>query len=153
MADDLIEGVTRTGRPGAKASAPKLLTTGGPDILILDDKNTLFRWRPSNSTGKGTLVRVKIKDSASWGDDVKDISTFVANFDAAFYKLYVVDPSEQNIMVLSPANDGSGYPVDPTPRLPTAAKKPSHDALSCPPAPLPARDAGSGPAKVPWGGH
>ena len=95
---------------GAKASAPKLLTTGGPDILILDDKNTLFRWRPSNSTGKGTLVRVKVKDSASWGDDVKDISTFVANFDAAFYKLYVVDPSEQNIMVLSPANDGSGYP-------------------------------------------
>ena len=104
---------------GTKASVPKLLTTGGPDILILDDKNTLFRWRPSNSTGKGTLVRVKVKDSASWGDDVKDISTFVANFDAAFYKLYVVDPSEQNIMVLSPANDGSGYPIRPTPRLPT----------------------------------
>ncbi len=104
---------------GAKASAPKLLTTGGPDVLILDDKNTLFRWRPSNSTGKGTLVRVKVKDSASWGDDVKDISTFVANFDAAFYKLYVVDPSEQNIMVLSPANDGSGFPQRPLPRLPT----------------------------------
>ena len=104
---------------GTKASAPKLLTTGGPDILILDDKNTLWRWRPSNSTGKGTLVRIKVKDSASWGDDVKDIATFVANFDAAFYKLYVVDPSEQNIMVLSPANDGSGYPVRPNPRLPT----------------------------------
>ena len=43
----------------------------------------------------------------------------MANFDAAFYKLYVVDPSEQNIMVLSPANDGSGYPVQPNPRLPT----------------------------------
>ncbi|HKF86179.1 MAG TPA: hypothetical protein VKB30_10370 [Candidatus Limnocylindrales bacterium] len=104
---------------GTKASAPKLLTIGGPDILVLDDKNTLWRWRPSNSSGKGTLVRVKVKDSASWGDDVKDISTFVANFDAAFYKLYVVDPSEQNIMVLSPANDGSGYPVRPNPRLPT----------------------------------
>jgi hypothetical protein len=50
---------------------------------------------------------------------VKDIATFVANFDAAFYKLYVVDPSEQNIMVLSPANDGSGYPEKPLPRLPT----------------------------------
>ena len=41
------------------------------------------------------------------------MSTFVANFDAAFYKLYLVDPSEQNIMVLSPANDGSGYPLKP----------------------------------------
>ena len=47
------------------------------------------------------------------------MSTFVANFDAAFYKLYIVDPSEQNIMVLSPANDGSGYPLKPIDRLPT----------------------------------
>jgi hypothetical protein len=86
---------------------------------VLDDKNALWRWRPSNTSGKGTLVKVKVKDSASWGDDITDISTFVANFDAAFYKLYVVDPSLQNIMVLSPANDGSGYPVRPNPRLPT----------------------------------
>lgn len=104
---------------GAKAAAPRFLTTGGPDVLVLDEKNNLWRWRPANSTGKGTLVRIKVKDSESWGDDVKDIATFVANFDAAFYKLYVVDPSEQNIMVLSPANDGSGYPVRPNPRLPT----------------------------------
>jgi hypothetical protein len=104
---------------GTKASAPRFLTTGGPDILVLDAKNNLWRWRPANSSGKGTLVKIKVKDSASWGDDIKDIATFVANFDAAFYKLYVVDPSQQNIMVLSPANDGSGYPVRPNPRLPT----------------------------------
>ena len=65
-------------------------------------------------------MRIPIKNSASWGDDVKDLSTFVANFDAAFYKLYVVDPSEQNIMVLStrpvtgPATHSAG-----TGRLPT----------------------------------
>jgi len=104
---------------GARAAAPRFLTTGGPDILALDAKNNLWRWRPANTTGKGTLVRIKVKDSSSWGDDIKDLATFVANFDAAFYKLYVVDPSEQNIMVLSPANDGSGYPVRPNPRLPT----------------------------------
>ncbi len=104
---------------GTRTADPKLLTTGALDVLILDAKNNLWRWRPSNSSGKGTLVRIKVKDSASWGDDVKDIATFVANFDASFYKLYVVDPSEQNIMVLSPANDGSGYPVKPNPRLPT----------------------------------
>jgi hypothetical protein len=110
---------TGTKASGVRAAAPKLLTTGGPDILVLDAKNNLWRWRPSNTTGKGTLVHIRVKDSASWGDDIKDIATFVANFDAAFYKLYVVDPSAQNIMVLSPANDGSGYPVKPNPRLPT----------------------------------
>ena len=105
---------------GARAAAPKLLTTGGTDVLVLDAKNNLWRWRPSNPSGsKGTLVRVKIKDSASWGDDVKDIATFVANFDAALYKIYVVDPSSQNINVQSPSSDGSGYLDKPDPRLPT----------------------------------
>ena len=119
--DQKAKAIVKSGTKasGAKASAPKLLTTGGPDILVLDDKNSLWRWRPSNTSGKGTLVKVKVKDSASWGDDITDLATFVANFDAAFYKLYVVDPSLQNIMVLSPANDGSGYPQRPLPRLPT----------------------------------
>jgi hypothetical protein len=110
---------TGTRASGVRAAAPKLLTTGGQDVVILDSKNNLFRWRPTNSSGKGTLVRIKVKDSASWGDDVSDLATFVANFDANFYKIYVVDPSEQNIMVFSPANDGSGYPQRANPRLPT----------------------------------
>jgi outer membrane protein assembly factor BamB len=104
---------------GTKVADPKLITTGGPDVLILDSKNVLWRWRPADAKGKGTLVRIKTADSSSWGNDILDIATFVANFDAAFYKLYVVDPSEQNILVLSPANDGSGYPSKPTRRLPT----------------------------------
>jgi hypothetical protein len=102
---------------GAKVADPAFLTTGGPDVLVLDSKNQLWRWRPVK--GKGTLVKIKVADSASWGNDIKAVDTFVANFDAAFYKLYVVDASEQNIMVLAPANDGSGYPVKPTGRLPT----------------------------------
>ncbi|HYO43476.1 MAG TPA: hypothetical protein VES19_09800 [Candidatus Limnocylindrales bacterium] len=104
---------------GTKLADPKIIATGGPDVLVLDTKNNLWRWRPVGTKGKGTLVRIKIADSSSWGDDVNVMSTFVANFDAAFYKLYIVDPSEQNIRVLSPANDGSGYPVAPIDRLPT----------------------------------
>ena len=104
---------------GTRVADPKLITAGGPDVLILDSKNTLWRWRPANNSGRGTLVRIPIKNSASWGDDVKDLSTFVANFDAAFYKLYVVDPSEQNIMVFDPSSDGSGYHSAGTGRLPT----------------------------------
>ncbi len=104
---------------GTKVADPKLLVIGGPDVLVLDTKNNLWRWRPTDNKGHGTLVKINIKDSASWGNDVNVMSTFVANFDAAFYKLYLVDPSQQNIMVLSPANDGSGYPLKPTGRLPT----------------------------------
>jgi hypothetical protein len=104
---------------GTRVGEPRFLTVGGPDVLVLDSKNALWRWRPANNSGRGTLVRIPIRNSASWGDDVKDLATFVANFDAAFYKLYVVDPSEQNIMVFDPANDGSGYPSRSTPRLPT----------------------------------
>jgi len=104
---------------GVRIADPGIIATGGPDVVILDDRNNLWRWRPVDTKGKGTLVRVRIGDSATWGNDIDVLSTFVANFDAAFYKLYIVDPSEQNIMVLSPANDGSGYPLKPVDRLPT----------------------------------
>ena len=110
-ADDKIAGV--------KVGIPRLITTGGPDVLVLDDKNQLWRWRPVDAKGNGTIVKIKVTGATSWGNDILDIATFVANFDAALYKLYVVDPSEQNIMVLSPANDGSGYPMKPSSRLPT----------------------------------
>lgn len=105
---------------GTKIAEPRFLTTGGPDVLILDAKNVLWRWRPANRSGRGTLVKIRVVNSASWGDDIRAISTFVANYSAALYKLYVVDPSAQNIMVLSPSSDGSGYPVRGTGRLPTA---------------------------------
>ena len=121
LAKKTATAVLKSGQRTAsgRVANPKFLTVGGPDVLVLDDKNQLWRWRPANNSGRGTLVRIPVKNSASWGSDVKDLSTFVANFDAAFYKLYVVDPSEQNIMVLDPANDGSGYPSKPTRRLPT----------------------------------
>ena len=104
---------------GGKVADPKVMTTGGPDVVFLDTKNNLWRWRPLPNKGKGTLARINVEDSAGWGDDIEVMSTFVANFDAALYKLYVVDPSEQNIMVVSPSSDGSGYQGKPTRRLPT----------------------------------
>jgi hypothetical protein len=104
---------------GTKVADPKFITTGGPDVLVLDSKNVLWRWRPANAKGKGTLSKINVEGSASWGNDILDFSTFVANFDAALYKLYIVDPSEQNIMVMSPRSDGSGYSGPPLPRLPT----------------------------------
>ncbi len=103
---------------GTKVADPKFLAIGGPDILVLDAKNQLWRWRPTNTSGKGSLARIRVTGAASWGSDIRAIATFVANFDAALYKLYLVDPSAQNIMVQEPASDGGGYPLAARPRLP-----------------------------------
>lgn len=105
---------------GTTVAAPRFLTTGARDVLVLDAKNVLWRWTPANAEGRGTLARVRVLDSASWGDDVRAIATFVANFDAGLYKLYVVDPSEQQIQVHSPNRDGGGFSSPPTGRLPAA---------------------------------
>ena len=95
---------------GTKVGVPRYLAVGGPDLLMLDDKNILWRWRPTDDTGKGTLRRLPVKESASWGSDVLGIGTFVANFNAALYNLYVLDPSEQQILRYTMLADGSSYP-------------------------------------------
>jgi hypothetical protein len=122
LAERKATAIAREGTKGSGTTVdvPKFITVGGPDLLILDAKNVLWRWRPANDEGKGTLVRIKVAESSSWGDDVLSIATFVANFNAGLYKLYVVDPSAQQILVHSPASDGSGFPAKPSGRLPAA---------------------------------
>ena len=95
---------------GTKVGNPRYLAVGGPDVLVLDAKNVLWRWRPADAKGKGTLARIRIAESSTWGADVLGIGTFVRNPEDGLYNLYVVDPSEQQILRYSPAQDGSGYP-------------------------------------------
>ena len=55
-------GPRRHRRPAAPPSRRRrFLAVGGQDLLILDSKNVLWRWRSSNATGKGTLVRVTVR--------------------------------------------------------------------------------------------
>ena len=96
---------------GVKIGTPRFLATGGQDVLVLDDRNALWRWRPANQTGRGTLVRIPVRDGASWGNDIVAIGTFDKNADLGLYNLYVVDPSEQEVLAYSPSADGSGYPA------------------------------------------
>ena len=105
---------------GTTEGTPRFVTRGGPDLLILDDQNVLWRWRPSDAAGAGTTTSVRVNGQASWGDDIRDIGTFVRNAEAGLYNLYVVDPSEQQILAYSPAADGSGFPNRPTGRLSAA---------------------------------
>lgn len=96
---------------GTKVGDPKLLATGGPDVVVIDSKNVLWRWRPADAKGKGTLARVRVAESATWGADILAVGTYVRNADDGLYNLYVLDPSEQQILRYSPAQDGSGYPA------------------------------------------
>ena len=62
---------------GIKAADPKMLAVGRPDLLILDAKNVLWRWRPADAKGKGTLSRVQVNGASGWGTDIRAIGTFV----------------------------------------------------------------------------
>ncbi|MEA2610168.1 MAG: family protein phosphatase [Chloroflexota bacterium] len=114
--------VVRSGQKasGATVSTPRYLAVGGPDLLILDSKNLLWRWRPADAKGKGTLTRVNVKGATSWGSDIMGMATFVRDESLGLYNLYVVDPSAQQIKAYSPAADGSGFPAAPTAWLATA---------------------------------
>jgi hypothetical protein len=102
------------------AGEPRFVVLGGPDLLILDSNNVVWRWRPTNREGKGTLAKVRVSGATSWGDDVRAIGTFLRNADLGLYNLYVVDPSERQILAYTPARDGGGFPQGPSGRLPTA---------------------------------
>jgi hypothetical protein len=105
---------------GATFSNARYLGVGGPDLLILDAKNVLWRWRPADDEGNGTLTRVRVQGSTSWGDDITGFNTFLRDASRGLYNLYVTDPSEQQIRAYSPAADGSGFPAAPTAWLATA---------------------------------
>ncbi|MFZ9767033.1 MAG: hypothetical protein ACO3C4_00895 [Candidatus Limnocylindrus sp.] len=98
---------TRTGRA-------LLLSASGPDLVVFDASSNLWRWRPSDGAGKGTLVKLRVRDGELWGSDVKAIVGFAADPGTGLYRLYVVDPSARQILRYQPAPDGTGYPATPT---------------------------------------
>lgn len=120
-ADQVVQGI--------KVATPRFIAPAGPDLLILDSKNVLWRWRPADLKGGGTLRRIKVQGSSSWGDDIRAIGAFVRNPDQGLYNLYVVDPSEKEVRLYTPAVDGSGFPADSTNRLATATDVSNVDTM------------------------
>jgi len=108
----------KTHAPGGTEGIPKFLATGGRDLVIVDDKNVVWRWRARDTKGNGTTTQIKVAGSAGWGDDVLAVGTFLRDASAGLYNLYVVDPSSQNIVYYTPARDGAGFPNNAQPRLP-----------------------------------
>ena len=106
---------------GGTVASPRFIGLGATsDLLILDSKNVLWRWRPADGTGKGTLVRIDVSGASSWGDDIKGFGTYLRDEARNLYNLYVVDPSEQQILAYSPSADGGGFPGAGSPWLATA---------------------------------
>ena len=105
--------VVRAGRKagGTTVADPRFIAVGGRDLLVLDVKNVLWRWRASDDAGKGTLTKVNVNGATQWGDDITAIGTYLRNVDRGLYNLYVIDPSEQQIRAYPPASDGSGFPA------------------------------------------
>ena len=116
---------------GIAVADPRFLALGGRrDLLILDSRNTLWRWRPADAKGRGTVKRINVNGSASWGADVRGIGTFLRGTpEQGLYNLYVLDPSRQQLLVYTPAEDGGGYPSTPTGRLSTAQAVDDVDSL------------------------
>jgi hypothetical protein len=99
------------------------------DLLVVDSKNILWRWRPADEAGKGTIIKVTVSDGASWGDDIRAIGTFLRVASTGLYNLYVVDPSEEQLVYYFPASDGSGFPAAPVDRLAVARNMDKVDDL------------------------
>ena len=94
---------------GQGIGQPRLLARGGPDLLILDANGSLWRWRPSDALGAGTLGQVRVAGEQTWGADVVDIETFVINPDQGLYRMYVPYPSSSQVLRYEPTADGSGF--------------------------------------------
>ena len=96
--------------PGASGiGTPAHLGAGGPDVLIVDSRGELWRWRPSNDEGNGTLNPIRVGGEGPWGNDVIDIATFLVRPEDGLYNLYVIDPSAGQILRYTPTADGSGF--------------------------------------------
>lgn len=93
---------------------PRLLERGGLDLVIVDVRGDLWRWRPSDTSGAGTLGQMRIAGDQRWGSDVVDVDTFLVDVDRSLYRLYVPHPPSSQILRYEPAADGSGFSA-PTP--------------------------------------
>jgi len=107
-------------KAGGIVGIPKLITTAGRDLVMIDNKNVVWRWRPADQSGRGTPTIIPVTGSPGWGDDIVAAGTFLKQQNTNLYNLYIVDPSEQNILAYSPDRDGSGFHSAGQPRLTVA---------------------------------
>ena len=107
---------------------PRLMTSGGRDVLILDAFNSLWYWRPvpADKNGRGSFLKVSIPDNVTWGVGPRAMGTFVVNASLNQYNFYIVVPSQNQILKYTPNADGAGYSTDGRTTYLTVAQDVSH---------------------------
>jgi hypothetical protein len=106
-ADIVHEGDNAVGGGGSKIGKPVQVEAGGPDVIVVDDDGRPWRWRPSNSAGAGTLARLTLQGGSTFGEDHGDVAVYSDS--AGSYRLYVAEPSLNQIMRYQQTLDGSAF--------------------------------------------
>jgi hypothetical protein len=91
---------------GSRIGVPEQIETGGLEVVVVDDAAKAWRWRPSDETGRGTLARLDFIGGSTWGEDHGDVETYT---DPNGYRIYVVEPSQRQILRYQPTLDQSSF--------------------------------------------
>ena len=98
---------------GEGIATPRLLRAQGTgqsdDLLVVDARGDLWRWRQYDDKTNGNLATKRIPGQQVWGSDVLDISTLTVSALRGTYNLYVLDPSLDQILKYSPTLDGNQF--------------------------------------------
>ena len=101
------EGDTPAAGGNSTIGRPVQIEAGGPDIVVVDDQARPWRWRPSNSAGAGTLNRLTLQGVPTFGEDHGDVAAYSPS--TGGYRLYVAEPSRNQIMRYQQTLDGSAF--------------------------------------------
>jgi hypothetical protein len=94
----VVDGRPGRRRPGHGHGRADAARRGGLDLLIVDVRGGLWRWRDRAATGRS--VDPVGGDQAGAGR--ADIGTFVINADRSLYRLYVPHPTSSQILRYEP---------------------------------------------------
>jgi len=78
-------------------------------VIVVDDKARPFRWSPSNSAGAGTLAKITLRGRSGFEANHGDIEAYDPPGSRSLYRLYVAEPSLNQIVRYRQTFDGSGF--------------------------------------------
>ena len=118
--------------PPARPRPPRSSSTLGAsrDLLIVDEENVLWRWRPADDAGAGTTTRVARLGQRRLGRrHPGDRDVPARRQRRPLQPLRRRPVRADQILVYYPASDGSGFPADPIDRLAVARDVSKVDSL------------------------
>jgi hypothetical protein len=103
----VLEGDKPASGGNLRIGVPVQVEDGGSHVIITDDQARPWRWSPSNASGAGTLARVTLQGSPTFSEDHGDVAAYRPS--TGGYRLYVAEPSQNQIMRFQQTLDGSAF--------------------------------------------